>query len=498
MTNQEKEIARLKAKVEALNARPNPLDGYKSAHRAIREVLGIADKGEMGLPGDVSTLDAVEALKSRAEKAEAELATTKRERDSAAGMCDAAKAENIKEWEQAQLWKARAEQHESAQCDAIDERDAARAECTEQARLNGMGSEREARLMAELATEKKCHAEDLAVVERLTKEVESERRCHTAAVEAMEKAEAELAEAKKSAAPHVHEWALRLEDENEKLEAEIARVTEIAREGAKSQDIEREEWRAEVERLSKRHACQPPFYNSDRVLNVDACEVCAGVVERYGKMEGEKEEAGASFETMKGIAMAQRCKIAALEAALKRKDEALKIGLMFVLEEQRMRDQWAEADETLRKELWRNLHTEGERFWNALTALNEGRHPALAPGEAENRPTAAQEKKPNPVPMVLFCPSGHPHIDEGEWATRPHKTHQCQFVTNLDPHEICGDEWRPADFPTVGVPAREEGKGEEKPTCVCEICCDDCPVCRPSRAEGDNGATRLPSSEEKP
>lgn len=34
------------------------------------------------------------------------------------------------------------------------------------------------------------------------------------------------------------------------------------------------------------------------------------------------------------------------------------------------------------------------------------------------------------------------HIDEGEWATRPHKTHQCQN---------CGNQWRPANVPTVGV-----------------------------------------------
>jgi hypothetical protein len=31
-----------------------------------------------------------------------------------------------------------------------------------------------------------------------------------------------------------------------------------------------------------------------------------------------------------------------------------------------------------------------------------------------------------PVPLVLYCPAGHLHVDEGEWATRPHKTHQCQ------------------------------------------------------------------------
>lgn len=48
-----------------------------------------------------------------------------------------------------------------------------------------------------------------------------------------------------------------------------------------------------------------------------------------------------------------------------------------------------------------------------------------------------------PIPMLLACPSCHaPHLDEGIWATRPHRTHQCQ---------LCGHEWRPALVPTVGV-----------------------------------------------
>lgn len=51
--------------------------------------------------------------------------------------------------------------------------------------------------------------------------------------------------------------------------------------------------------------------------------------------------------------------------------------------------------------------------------------------------------QPVPVPKVLKCPQcGAQHIDEGEWATRPHRTHQCQF---------CKHEWRPFEFHTVGV-----------------------------------------------
>jgi hypothetical protein len=68
-----------------------------------------------------------------------------------------------------------------------------------------------------------------------------------------------------------------------------------------------------------------------------------------------------------------------------------------------------------------------------------------------------------PVSMVLYCPAGHKHVDEGEWATRPHKTHRCQAVASCDclapknsEHRgcvkvICEEEWRPAHFPTVGV-----------------------------------------------
>lgn len=48
-----------------------------------------------------------------------------------------------------------------------------------------------------------------------------------------------------------------------------------------------------------------------------------------------------------------------------------------------------------------------------------------------------------PVPMRLRCPScGELHIDEGEFATKPHHTHACQH---------CGEVWRPAIVHTVGV-----------------------------------------------
>lgn len=50
---------------------------------------------------------------------------------------------------------------------------------------------------------------------------------------------------------------------------------------------------------------------------------------------------------------------------------------------------------------------------------------------------------PVPVPMRMPCPSCHElHIDEGDFATKPHHTHACQS---------CGAVWRPAVVATVGV-----------------------------------------------
>jgi hypothetical protein len=48
-----------------------------------------------------------------------------------------------------------------------------------------------------------------------------------------------------------------------------------------------------------------------------------------------------------------------------------------------------------------------------------------------------------PIPMRLCCEDcGKLHIDEGEFATKPHHTHSCQY---------CGLTWRPAVVHTVGV-----------------------------------------------
>lgn len=55
------------------------------------------------------------------------------------------------------------------------------------------------------------------------------------------------------------------------------------------------------------------------------------------------------------------------------------------------------------------------------------------------------------VPLHIYCPQcGDLHIDEGEWATRPHKTHQCQN---------CFHEWAPRAYVTVGVRLNEHAVG---------------------------------------
>ncbi len=49
---------------------------------------------------------------------------------------------------------------------------------------------------------------------------------------------------------------------------------------------------------------------------------------------------------------------------------------------------------------------------------------------------------------------GEIHIDEGDFATKPHHTHSCQF---------CGLTWRPAVFATVGVAFLPGFKNGETP-----------------------------------
>lgn len=122
--------------------------------------------------------------------------------------------------------------------------------------------------------------------------------------EELEKAKRETAEAKAAGEEMAHLYSSACADfhaaraEVEQLTRAIAdHITVRGEYLARAKKAE-----AEVERLSKRHACHPPLLNSDRVLNDDACAECAGVVERYAK----------------------------LESALKRKDEALARILLWL------------------------------------------------------------------------------------------------------------------------------------------------------------------------
>lgn len=67
----------------------------------------------------------------------------------------------------------------------------------------------------------------------------------------------------------------------------------------------------------------------------------------------------------------------------------------------------------------------------------------------------------SPIRMLIFCPNcGLQHIDYGEWATRPHHTHQC---VGQGDRKGCGHVWDlfPNRTPTIGVSrfdSHDEGK----------------------------------------
>lgn len=66
-----------------------------------------------------------------------------------------------------------------------------------------------------------------------------------------------------------------------------------------------------------------------------------------------------------------------------------------------------------------------------------------AVAEAAKDMSRRSHRDPDPVPMILHCPwCGDRHLDVGEIATKIHHTHVCQS---------CGEVWRPAVVPTVGV-----------------------------------------------
>src|SRR5580765_6242599 len=91
---------------------------------------------------------------------------------------------------------------------------------------------------------------------------------------------------------------------------------------------------------------------------------------------------------------------------------------------------------------WRHAHDPGEltrlqRWMAPLAYLN--RNPELFYPQTKKGEPVGQA----PIPMRLPCPScGQLHIDEGLFARQAHHTHACQH---------CGNVWRPAIVPTVGV-----------------------------------------------
>ena len=79
--------------------------------------------------------------------------------------------------------------------------------------------------------------------------------------------------------------------------------------------------------------------------------------------------------------------------------------------------------------------------------------------------TTKSTKVVAPVPLRMCCPwCGAQHLDEGEWATRPHKTHLCL---------CCWRTFRPREYATVGVadgaawwaetPWWKRGRGDPSP-----------------------------------
>jgi rubredoxin len=85
------------------------------------------------------------------------------------------------------------------------------------------------------------------------------------------------------------------------------------------------------------------------------------------------------------------------------------------------------------------------RTWYASSATNPLHQIFHAPEEVEAFLDLASKGvgATDPIPLKLNCPNcGASHIDEGEFAHKPHHTHACQE---------CGLVWRPGIRPTVGV-----------------------------------------------
>ena len=89
----------------------------------------------------------------------------------------------------------------------------------------------------------------------------------------------------------------------------------------------------------------------------------------------------------------------------------------------------------------------------------------------------SEEPGVKPIPMILYCPMCHfKHVDEGEFATKPHHTHACQGPK-------CGLVWRPAIVPTVGVEYLPDFKNAPEP--------DEKDACSSDRSRAQEAVRRL-------
>lgn len=130
---------------------------------------------------------------------------------------------------------------------------------------------------------------------------------------------------------------------------------------------------------------------------------------------------------------------------------------------QRVAVKLAKSEEALRlvtenRDHWRDLYGREIPLADELVAaqgqiselkqkLEEARR--LAEFAEENEASIAktlahlQGETSAPIPMRLPCEDcGELHVDEGDFVTKSHHTHACQF---------CGLVWRPAKVATVGV-----------------------------------------------
>jgi hypothetical protein len=106
--------------------------------------------------------------------------------------------------------------------------------------------------------------------------------------------------------------------------------------------------------------------------------------------------------------------------------------------------EWSQIAEEQRTR-WRFVSSTVESW--LITATDAGKN-LIGPGELahlKREESRLKEALAAPIPMQLWCPLCHTrHIDEGEFAAKPHTTHACQNPT-------CGLVWKPAKVPTIGV-----------------------------------------------